>query len=288
MAYSSRSFGFSFMITPMVKRLMIANVAAFVLSLMIGQGFVFEWFAFQPTRIIFRPWGPITYMFLHGNLMHLAVNMLILFFFGPPLEGRWGEREFLRFYVICGLGGVALSYVFLPNMVIGASAAMYGVMLAFAMNWPDAPIYVWGIFPVKAKYLVGFFFVLSLLSAFQSSSGAGGGGVAHFAHLGGLITGFLYLRSDWRPGGQLARIKKAATRSRRLAIVPRDESADELKGVDSSTRRPREDAALYGKVDAVLDKISATGMSSLTPDELKLLDDVSKRHRTNRGHANGE
>ena len=281
MAYSSRGFGFSFMITPMVKRLMIANVAVFVLSLIIGQEFVFEWFAFQPTRIIFRPWGPITYMFLHGDLMHLAVNMLILFFFGPPLEGRWVEREFLRFYVICGLGGVALSYVFLPNMVIGASAAMYGVMLAFAMNWPDAPIYVWGIFPVKAKYLVGFFFVLSLLSAFQSSGGATGGGVAHFAHLGGLIAGFLYLRSDWRPGVQLARIKKAATRSRRLAIVPRDESADELKGVDSSTRRPQEDAALYEKVDAVLDKISATGMSSLTPDELKLLDDVSKRHRTN-------
>ena len=84
MAYSSRSFGFSFTITPMVKRLMIANVAVFVLSLIIGQGFVFDWFGFQPTRIIFRPWGPITYMFLHGDLMHLAVNMLILFFFGPP------------------------------------------------------------------------------------------------------------------------------------------------------------------------------------------------------------
>jgi len=216
-------------------------------------------------------------------LMHLAVNMLILFFFGPPLEGRWGEREFLRFYVICGLGGVALSYLFLPNMVIGASAAMYGVMLAFAMNWPDAPIYVWGIFPVKAKYLVGFFFVLSALSAFQSSAGGmgAGGGVAHFAHLGGLIAGFFYLRSDWRPGRQLDRIKKAATRSRRLAIVPRDEGSEEHPGAGTSTRRPREEAVLYEKVDAVLDKISATGMSSLTSDELKLLDEVSKRHRTN-------
>lgn len=281
MAYSTRSYGFSFMLTPMVKRLMIANVAIFVVTLILGQRFVFEWFAFQPTRIVFRPWGPLTYMFLHGDLMHLAVNMLILFFFGPPLEGRWGEREFLRFYLICGLGGVALSYLFLPNMVIGASAAMYGVMLAFAMNWPDAPIYIWGIFPVKAKYLVGFFFVLSTLSAFQSSGGGAGGGVAHFAHLGGLIAGFFYLRSDWRPGGQLARIKKAATRSRRLAIVPRDEGAEEHPGEGASVRRPREEAVLYEKVDAVLDKISATGMSSLTSDELKLLDEVSKRHRTN-------
>ena len=283
MAYSSRSYGFSFMLTPMVKRLMIANVAVFAITLIIGQRFAFEWLAFQPTRIFFRPWGPLTYMFLHGDLMHLAVNMLILFFFGPPLEARWGEREFLRFYVICGLGGVALSYLFLPNMVIGASAAMYGVMLAFAMNWPDAPIYVWGIFPVKAKYLVGFFFVLSALSAFQSSGGGAGAGgrVAHFAHLGGLIAGFLYMRSDWRPGGQLARIKKAASRSRRLAIVPRDESVEEHPGVDAPARRPREEAVLYEKVDAVLDKISATGMSSLTPGELKLLDEVSKRHRTN-------
>jgi len=281
MAYSTRSYGFSFMLTPMVKRLMIANAAIFVVTLILGQSFVFEWFAFQPTRIVFRPWGPFTYMFLHGDLMHLAVNMLILFFFGPPLEGRWGEREFLRFYLVCGLGGVALSYLFLPNMVVGASAAMYGVMLAFAMNWPNAPIYIWGIFPVKAKYLVGFFFMLSALSAFQGAGGRAGDGVAHFAHLGGLIAGFFYLRSDWRPAGQLARIKKAATRSRRLAIVPRDESAEEHSGAGTSARRPREESVLYEKVDAVLDKISATGMSSLTSDDLKLLDEVSKRHRTN-------
>ena len=278
MAYSDRTYGFSFMLTPMVKRLMIANVAVFFVTLMIGQGNVFDWFAFQPTRIFVRPWGPITYMFLHGGLMHLALNMLILFFFGPPLEGRWGEREFLRFYTICGLGGVALSYLFLPNMVIGASAAIYGLMLAFAMNWPNVPIYVWGIFPVKAKYLVGFFFLLSLLSALPSAGGAqAGGGTAHFAHLGGLIAGFLYLKSDWLSRSQLGLMKKAAARSRRLAIVPRDESGDE----QSAEGQRREDAVLYDQVDEVLDKISATGMSSLTADELKLLDEVSKRHRTN-------
>ena len=121
----------------------------------------------------------------------------------------------------------------------------------------------------------------SWLSTFQSSGAGAGGGIAHFAHLGGLITGFLYMRSDWRPGGQLARIKKAASRSRRLAIVPRDESVEEHPGVDAPARRPREEAVLCEKVDSVLDKISATGMSSLTPGELKLLDEVSKRHRTN-------
>jgi membrane associated rhomboid family serine protease len=281
MAYSTRSYGFSFMLTPMVKRLMIANAAIFVVTLILGQAFVFEWFAFQPTRIVFRPWGPLTYMFLHGDLMHLAVNMLVLFFFGPPLEAKWGEREFLRFFIVCGLGGAALSYVFMfssaPIMIVGASGAGYGIMLGFAMNWPDAPIYIWGIFPVKAKYLVGFFFVLSAMSAVQGT----GGGVAHFAHLGGLLAGFGYLKSDWRPKKGLGNLKKAATRSRRLAIVARDEGSQEEPAVGTSARSHNENPTLYDKVDVVLDKISAQGMSSLTREELKLLDDVSKKHRTN-------
>jgi len=279
MAYASRSFGFGFsgMLTPVVKRLLIANVAVYFVTLIVGQGFMVEWFGFHPSRIVFRPWGAVTYMFLHGDLMHLAVNMLVLFFFGPPLESRWGEREFVRFYVICGLGGVALSYLFLPASVIGASAAMYGLMLAFAMNWPEVPIYVWGIFPVKAKYLVGFLFVLTLLSAAQGS----GGNVAHFAHLGGLLAGLIYLKADWRPRHHLRQAKRAASRKRRLAIVPGKEDEDEGAAGGESTRHPGEESALYDRVDAVLDKISAEGMSSLTSEELELLDQVSKRHRTN-------
>jgi membrane associated rhomboid family serine protease len=270
------SFGGGFSLTPMVKRLLAANVVVFLLTLVIGRDFVFEWFAFQPTRIVLRPWGPFTYMFLHGDFMHLAVNMLVLFFFGPPLEARWGEREFLRFFVICGLGGVALSYLFMPAWVVGASAAVYGVMLAFAMNWPNVPIYVWGIFPVQAKYLVGFLFVVSLLSAVQGASD----GVAHFAHLGGLAAGFFYLKSDWRPRMHLDRLKKAAGPSRRLAIVPRDEDEEPV-----TRRRARgstqEDLRLYDRVDAVLDKISAEGMGALTREERELLDEVSRRHRSN-------
>jgi membrane associated rhomboid family serine protease len=278
MTYHPTNFGFSFMLTPMVKRLLIANTVVFVVTLVVGEQLMFEWFAFQPREIIFKPWGPFTYMFLHAGLMHLAMNMLVLFFFGPPLESRWGEREFLRFYVVCGLGGVALSCLFLPNSVVGASAATYGVMLAFAMNWPNLPIYIWGIFPVPAKYLVAFLSVLSLLSAVQSVEG--GGSVAHFAHLGGLATGFLYLKADWRPAKKLAEVRRAATKKRRLAIVPRDDEAS-VEHADASHRGKREDAALYDQVDAVLDKISAHGMSSLTPAELKLLDDVSKKKRSN-------
>jgi len=150
------------------------------------------------------------------------------------------------------------------------------VMLAFAMNWPDAPIYVWGIFPVQAKWLVTFLFVVSLLSAAQGASD----GVAHFAHLGGLAAAFLYLKADWRPRQQVARIRKAADpRRRRMAIVPREEEEEPSRRRRSQA--PREDVQLYDRVDAVLDKISAEGMASLTREERALLDEVSRRHRTN-------
>jgi membrane associated rhomboid family serine protease len=278
MAYQPNGFGLSFLLTPMVKRLLIANVVAFFLTEIIGRDLVVSWFAFQPDAILLRPWGAFTYMFVHGDLMHLVVNMLAVFFFGPPLEARWGGREFLRFYFVCGLGGVVLSFLFQPVWIVGASAATYGLMLAFAMNWPTVPIYVWGIFPVQARYLVGFLFVLTVWGA---GPGAEGSNVAHFAHLGGLLSGFLYLKADWRPGDRLRRMQRATTtRRRRLAIVPSEERA-ETPASQSTGRRVREDAALYDRVDAVLDKISAEGMGSLTPEELRLLDEVSKRHRSN-------
>jgi membrane associated rhomboid family serine protease len=277
------SFGLGLRPTPMVKRLLIANVVVFgvqkVVESAVGPGFMIDWFAFQPRQLVFRPWGPITYMFLHGDLMHLFGNMLFLFFFGPPLEARWGEREFLKYFVVCGLGGVALSFVFMPASIVGASAAVYGVMLAFAMNWPNAPIYVFGIFPVLAKYLVAFFGVVALLGATGSAQGSN---VAHFAHLGGLITGWLWLKADFRKGNLFEGVQRAARRKRRLAIVPGEEANErESSGRASRRRKPREDKALYDRVDAVLDKISAEGMSSLTPAELELLDQVSKKHRTN-------
>jgi len=274
MAYEARGFGVSLAPTPVVKRLLIANVAVFFASMVIGQGFFVEWFSFQPGNLLGRPWGAFTYMFVHGNFMHLLVNMLVLFFFGPPLEGQWGEREFTKFYFICGLGGVALSFLFVPAAVVGASAAVYGVMLAFAMNWPNSPIYIWGIFPVKAKYLVAFFFVISLVSAF----GSPGGPVAHFAHLGGLAAAFVYLKLDWRPTGKIDRLKKA-TRVRRLAIVPRDEEEEEdrLRSTPVTPWARVDERRLLDAVDRVLDKISAEGMSSLTTEERKLLDEVSKR-----------
>jgi membrane associated rhomboid family serine protease len=265
-------------LTPVVKRLLVANAAVFLLTVVVGTGPAVDWFAFQPGRLLSRPWGVVTYMFVHGGFMHLFFNMLALFFFGPALEGRWGSREFFKYYMIAGLGGVMMSFLFAPQAVIGASAAVYGVMLAFAMSWPNTPIYIWGIFPIQAKWLVGFLFVASVLSAF----GGAGGGVAHFAHLGGLLTGFVYLKMDWRVPEALEQVKTSTRKVRRLAIVPRDED-DRVEHRHSAGKgwSQAEERQILDEVDRVLDKISDRGIASLTENERRLLDEVSRRRRTN-------
>lgn len=275
--YRDSSQGFSFSITPVVKRLLLINAVVFGFTLLAGPGFTFEWLAFRPDHALTRFWGAFTYMFVHDGFWHVAMNMLILFFFGPPLESRWGGREFTRFYIISGLGGAALSLLITQSPVVGASAAIYGVMLAFAMAWPNAPIYVWGVFPVKAKWLVGFFFLLSLFGTFNP----GGSRTAHFAHLGGLIAAFIYLKADWRPKAGLARMtrKKASRGPRPLAIVPREVSRSRQASREEESLETREESHLLDEVDRVLDKISAQGMSSLTTQERALLDEVSRRRR---------
>lgn len=273
-----RSYGtFGYALTPWVKRLLILNGVVFLLTLPLSARFVVDWLAFTPARILTRPWGLLTYLFVHGGFWHLFVNMLGLFFFGPPLEERWGSREFLKYYLICGLGGALMSFLFVSYPIVGASAAIYGVMLAFALNWPDAPIYIWGIFPVKAKWLVAFLFAATFLSSFSGS----GSGVANFAHLGGFVAGWLYLRADWRVSQKLGALGRAARR-RRLAIVPRDDAQGEPLGArEREGGHTSEEEALLDAVDRVLDKISASGMASLTPEERRLLDEVSRRRRNN-------
>lgn len=277
MRYTGFQNPFGSILTPWVKRLLIANVVAFFISWVIGLDLVFRWFAFAPSEILTRPWGVLTYMFLHGDFWHLFFNMLVLFFFGPPLENRWGSKEFLKYYVTCGFGGVALSFLFVPYWIVGASAAMYGLMLAFAMNWPNSPIYIWGILPVKAKWMVAFLFVVSLFSAF----GGADGGIAHFAHLGGIVAGFFYLKSDWRPGQAMGG-KGRKVRVRRMAIVPREVPPRKIETqVQGSADISEGEVRVLDEVDRILDKISAEGMSALTPKERKVLDDVSRKHRSN-------
>lgn len=265
------AFG-GFALTPWVKRLIIANIAVFVMTAI--SPFVISYLAFSPSQVLFRPWTIVTYMFVHGGFWHLFFNLLSLFFFGPPIEARWGSREFIKYYLICGLGGALLSFAFAFNSsVVGASAAVYGVMLAFAMIYPDMPIYIYAIFPVKAKWLILVLAIFSLFSAFGGSAD----GVAHFAHLGGFAAGYLYLKLDFRGGAAVKQIKRMVNRPK-LTVVP---GGEEPRPQPKPPRARRVDERLYDDVDKVLDKISTQGMASLTEEERKLLDEVSKKYRQN-------
>ncbi|MGH7503730.1 MAG: rhomboid family intramembrane serine protease [Longimicrobiales bacterium] len=276
MAYRG-SFGFGYGLTPWVQRLLIANTIVFLIQF--ARPGVTDWLAFVPGAILTRPWTVVTYMFAHGSFMHILFNMLGLFFFGPPLEARWGSREFIKFYFLCGFGGAILSFLFVNSAIIGASAAVYGVMLGFAMNWPDVPIYIWGIFPIPAKILVGIMAAFSLFSAFSGPYD----GVAHFAHLGGFVAAFIYMKWDRRGRSRSASKLRNLMTKRKLTVVPGDgKSEGPTAGVGATrSRETPDDRALLDQIDRVLDKISEKGIASLTAEERRLLDEVSRRRRQN-------
>ena len=246
--------------TPIVRILLFANIGVFFLQS--TTVWITELMIFIPRLIVVRPWTVITYMFLHGGMMHLVFNMLGLFFFGPRVEERLGSRSFVYLYLISGITGALLSLIMGPSAaVLGASAAVFGVMLAFAWFWPEAPIHIWGIIPIKARTLVIITTVLSLWSGF----GGVRGNVAHFAHLGGYVGAFLYLK--WLDRKRLDFRKKAtsAPPARELKFTKRPDV--DIQKVHEVNR---------AEVNRILDKISAHGMSALTPQERLFLSNFAQ------------
>jgi membrane associated rhomboid family serine protease len=198
---TSYSFGPGPLSTAM-KALIAANVALFILTQLPSGRVLTVWLGLLPADVVaqLRIWQPATYMFLHADLFHLLFNMLALWMFGTELERLWGQRYFLKFYFVCGIGAGLLTIVFsfLPfdfsralyeSLVIGASGAIYGLLLAYGLYFPDRPILMFLLFPIPAKYFV---MIIGAI-AFYSSLGATGG-VASATHLGGLVVGYLYLK----------------------------------------------------------------------------------------------
>jgi len=137
-------------------------------------------------------WQMATYIFLHGGITHLLFNLLALWMFGGELESYWGSRKFLRYFFFCGIGAGICTVLFTPYQfipVIGASGAIYGILLAFGWLFPNRPIYIYFLFPIPAKYMV---IIFGLIELFSSTEGTGGG-VAHLTHLGGLLFGLFYM-----------------------------------------------------------------------------------------------
>lgn len=275
-------------LTPWVRRLLVANLLVFLIqkTLLVAPEYVGA-LGFDPMKAWQQPWSFITYMFLHGNILHLLFNMLTLYVFGPSVEDRMGSRMFLLFYLLCGLGGASLSFLLtqwaLVGTIVGASGAIMGVAVAFAWYWPNYPVFVFPLpDPIPAKWLITFLVGLDLALAWAGALTRGGlgGGVAHLAHLGGVAAALVYLKAqDWRSTHRERRGLQMAESSVLVSQPPRANRG----GVPPSakqTKRSNSDARANAEVDRVLDKINATGMDSLTPAERKFLTEFSRRKRT--------
>jgi membrane associated rhomboid family serine protease len=195
-------------LSPAIKVLIAANVAVFLIMFFmparLAQG-ILEFLGLLPVAIFegFRVWQPVTYMFLHDSqrIGHILFNMLALWMFGTELERMWGTNAFLRYYFATGIAAAITTILvsLLPfastaplfhTVTIGASGAIYGLLLAYGLTFPNRPIYIYFIFAIPAKYFVMIMGAIALLS----SMGGTGGGIAHITHLGGLVAGFVMLR----------------------------------------------------------------------------------------------
>jgi len=306
---------------PAVFLLLAANVAVFFLQFVLaafagGRDVIGQWFSFVPYFAIERGqlWRFVSYMFLHGDLWHLVFNMLGLWLFGARIEQVWGTRTFTWYYFVSGIGGAIVYGIFslagLAALVpmVGASGAVYGILLAFGLTFPQAVIYVFFFIPMPARYAVILFGALALI-------GFGGANVAHMAHLGGMVTGFLFLwvftgghlsRPPQLPGGSTRRkpaaygrtsagrrdpyshreyrpsgwerIRQSFLRWRtrmRLTVIGGDKPADR-RGGRPGNGKPL-DRADRERVDEILEKISREGLQSLTPDEQDILRRASRK-----------
>ena len=202
---SGSNFAYSFgpgPVTPAVKILIFANVGVFLIQQVVRE--LPLWFGMRPIDVVvgLEVWQPFTYMFLHGGISHILFNMLALWMFGVELERMWGTAFFSRYYLVCGVGAALTTILvsLIPGSIggrlydgvptVGASGAIYGLLLAYGMYFPDRQILMSFLFPVPAKYFV----MIIGAVAFLSATGSGGDGVAHVTHLGGLAVGYLYLK----------------------------------------------------------------------------------------------
>ena len=194
-------------LSPGVRALLFTTVGVGVFQLLawllaqVSFNRLFGLVPYEVTHHLFL-WQMVTYMFLHGGFFHLLFNMLGLWVFGTDLERLWGTQRFLRFYFVTGIGAALCSTIVAPNStmpIVGASGAIYGLLAAYGLIFPERIVLLYFVIPIKVKYFV----IIFGLIAFWSSVTSAGGGVAHVAHLGGMLFGWLYLRGlgTWRGFG---------------------------------------------------------------------------------------
>lgn len=282
--------------SPTCKWLIIVTVGIFLLQVLVKtsgvemvpgfgaverqQSVVTEWLMLSPTDVVYRAqvWRLLTYAFCHdqNSIMHILFNMLLVWFFGRTLESMYGSREFLLFYLAAAVVS-GLCFIVLGMMVgdraqaVGASGAVLAIMMLYAMHFPRQQIYILGIIPIEVRWLVGLCIIFDLFPVLQSFSGNNvGDGVAHSAHLGGLLFGFLYRRYQFRLDTIFGRWRIPSVarfaRSRRNVRLYRPPNRPNIDNLDE-------------QVDALLEKIHQNGEGSLTDREREILKAASQRYK---------
>ena len=286
--------GFSFF-PPVIKNLLIINGVVFFLQLLMNTlsfnglpaAYVFDrWFALNPISGIdpagqpynFQVWQLITYQFMHGGFAHIFFNMFALWMFGMEIENLWGSKKFLYYYLLAGVGA-GLCHLFVSPLLgggnaftIGASGAIFGVMIAFAMLFPNRYIFLYFFIPIKAKYLITILVVMEFMLVDSAGSN-----IAHLAHLGGALTGFIFLMLDKNTHIAFKDIfKKSSYRTTKPFNNPFGGISDKFKKKEENVQ----DAKFYEvenkevsqeDIDRILDKISQSGYQNLTAKEKEIL-----------------
>ena len=284
--------------TRAVQWLLALNIGVYFLQLtLFSPDAVFSTLALDPARFPRSWWTIVTYMFVHAWLAHLVFNMFTLWMFGPRVEHAWGTRAFVQFYLWCGLGGAVAHLLFAQNSaVIGASGAISGVLVAYALHWPDDEVYLFGVIPMKSRWLIAAMIAMNIIFALSPSSG-----IDWTAHVGGMVFGWLFLKL-YSLGG-LDRVRgwvssvpdeseemPRAVPRRRSSMRDRGRSVDEVVARSNAVvlreRKPLQHAPKQEtpqeyatRVNQVLDKISQQGIGSLSRDERRLLEDMSRKLR---------
>lgn len=245
-------------ISPVIKYLLIANGLVFVIQNFGATGLI-RTFGLTPAlffsdfpNYIFQIF---TYMFLHAGFFHIFFNMFTLWMFGTEVEDQWGSRSFLKFYILCGLGGGLMSLIFNPGLsypIVGASGAIYGVLVAYWFMFPHRILYIFFLFPMKVRWAIPLFALLNFV--------ASGPNVAHLAHLGGAAVAFAYIKLDWR-----------------LSIIPAWLKSKRLKRKEIKVEKNRQKAEeIMKRVDKILDKINEVGLENISREDRKFLEDASQ------------
>jgi len=288
--------GFQFF-PPVIKWLLITNTAVFLLLSVGGRMFTLD---MMPLEIVFNYylglmplghgfylWQLLTYQFMHANFTHLLYNMFALWMFGMEVEHVWGSRRFLGFYLLCGVAAGISQLIMAPLLeptsvvsvtgagipTVGASGAVYAVLVAFAMMFPDRYIFIYFLLPIKAKYFIFGMIALGIMSIGDQSA------VANLAHLGGAAAGFvyvIYLSRHYPFQGTVEGIGRWMNSRRKRREEP-DRDVVDAKVFDIKETPKTEQELNQMKIDEILDKISRGGYQSLTEEEKKILFEASKK-----------